>query len=89
MKARFAGYAEKVRANVAAQGFLDHLGVRVTAVEPGMVELTIDVGTQHTQRERFVHGGMQATLADSSSGFDPLRRKKGKAHAERLLCGFS
>ncbi len=68
MKARYAGYAEKVRANVAAQGFLHHLGVRITAVEPGMVELTIDVGNQHTQRERFVHGGMLATLADSSSG---------------------
>ncbi len=68
MKPRFAGYAERVRANAAAQGFLRHNGVRITTVEPGMVELTIDVGNQHTQRERFVHGGMLATLADSSSG---------------------
>jgi uncharacterized protein (TIGR00369 family) len=68
VKPRFAGYAERVRANVAAQGFLRHNGVRITAIEPGVVELTIDVGNQHTQRERFVHGGMMATLADSSSG---------------------
>lgn len=72
MKARYAGYAEKVRANAQAQGFLRHIGARVTAVEPGMVELTIEVGTEHTQRERFVHGGMLATLADSSSGLAAL-----------------
>ena len=51
-----------------------------------MVELTIDVGDEHTQRERFVHGGMLATLADSSSGLAAMTLLE--AHDNALTVEF-
>ncbi|GIV54271.1 MAG: thioesterase [Candidatus Kapaibacterium sp.] len=61
------------RAVIAAclerQHFMKHIGCRLTVVEPGYVEASIEIGNEHLQHDGLVHGGVIATIADVVAGF--------------------
>ncbi|TWT05678.1 PaaI family thioesterase [Reyranella sp. CPCC 100927] len=63
------GYADRVRASFARQAFMDHLGARLTQVEPGRCEVVAAHRPELTQQHGYFHGGVMASLADSAAGY--------------------
>lgn len=62
-------YAARVRDSFARQNFMDHIGARLTLVEPGAVDITLDRRPELTQQHGFFHGGVIGTIADNASGY--------------------
>lgn len=62
-------FAARVRDSFARQPFMGHLGARLTALEPGFCEITVDYRRELTQQHGFVHGGVLASIADSAAGY--------------------
>jgi uncharacterized protein (TIGR00369 family) len=52
----------------ARSPFYTWTGMRVLRVEPGEVDVAMDVGPDHLNLRGLLHGGMIATLADTASG---------------------
>jgi acyl-CoA thioesterase len=48
---------------------MEHLGIRVTAVEPGRVTMEVVPAAEHLNLGGMVHGGLLSTLMDSATGF--------------------
>ena len=65
-------FEPRVRETFAKQSFLGLLGVELTEVEPGYVELVLSHRPDLTQQHGFFHGGAIATLADVAGGFAAL-----------------
>ena len=64
---------EKVRERFARSAFhTSFLGARLGEVEPGSVEVQLDVGTDHLNLFGTLHGGLIATLADTATGLAML-----------------
>ena len=64
---------EKVRHRFARSSFhTSFLGARLGEVEPGSVEVQLDVGTDHLNLFGTLHGGLIATLADTATGLAML-----------------
>jgi uncharacterized protein (TIGR00369 family) len=63
---------DDVRARIlelaASSPFYAWTGMRVLRVEPGEVDVAMDVGPDHLNLRGLLHGGMIATLADTASG---------------------
>jgi uncharacterized protein (TIGR00369 family) len=61
------------RAVIAAclerQRFMKHIGCTLTTIEPGYVEATLQIRSEHLQHDGLVHGGVIATIADVVAGF--------------------
>src|SRR4029078_4133008 len=43
-------------------------GIRVAAIEPGSVSVSLDLSEHHANLQGFAHGGVLATLADAALG---------------------
>lgn len=64
---------DKVRDRFARSAFhTSFLGARLGEVEPGSVEVQLDVGTDHLNLFGTLHGGLIATLADTATGLAML-----------------
>ena len=50
-------------------GFHNMLGYHLTRWEPGLAEMTLQLGPQHMNRSGVMHGGLVTTLIDSSFGY--------------------
>jgi uncharacterized protein (TIGR00369 family) len=77
---------EEVRARIlelaARSPFYAWTGMRVLRVEPGEVDVAMDVGPDHLNLRGLLHGGMIATLADSASGLAVRSAlEPGRTHA--------
>ena len=48
---------------------VEHLGIRVTAAEPGRVAMEVVPAADHLNLGGIVHGGLLSTLMDSATGF--------------------
>lgn len=48
---------------------MEHLGIRVTAAEPGAVAMEVVPAPEHLNLGGIVHGGLLSTLMDSATGF--------------------
>lgn len=48
---------------------MHHIGCKLTVIEPGYVEATMELQTIHQQQIGLVHGGVTATIADVAAGF--------------------
>ena len=59
----------RVRASFGRQAMMATLGVRLTAIEPGLVELTVDHDDRFTQQHGFLHAGAVAGVLDSACGY--------------------
>jgi uncharacterized protein (TIGR00369 family) len=60
--------ADDLAALVEASAFYRWSGMRVAAVEPGSVAVTLRLGEQHANLQGFAHGGIIATIADAAMG---------------------
>ena len=59
----------RVRASFDRQGMMSTLGVEVTAVEPGKVEMSLRHDERFTQQHGFLHAGAVASVLDSACGY--------------------
>src|SRR4051794_7550311 len=48
---------------------MEHLGIHVTAAEPGRVAMEVVPTAEHLNLGGIVHGGLLSTLMDSATGF--------------------
>ena len=68
MQVRNPEYATRVREIFDAAAFINHLGVELLSVEPGIVRSVLPPRAEHLQQDRYVHAGVIATLADHTAG---------------------
>jgi uncharacterized protein (TIGR00369 family) len=59
----------RVRASFDRQGMMSTLGVEVTAVEPGRVEMLLRHDDRFTQQHGFLHAGAVASVLDTACGY--------------------
>jgi len=68
MEARNEQYRARVRAIVEDTGFTQMLGLELESVQPGRCVTCLPVTDRLLQHDRYVHAGVQATLADHTAG---------------------
>jgi uncharacterized protein (TIGR00369 family) len=61
--------AARVRASFERQAMMVTLGVRLSAVGRGRVELIVDHDERFTQQHGFLHAGAVAAVLDSACGY--------------------
>ena len=61
--------AARVRASFERQSMMATLGVRLSAVDRGRVELVMDHDDRFTQQHGFVHAGAISAVLDSACGY--------------------
>jgi acyl-coenzyme A thioesterase PaaI-like protein len=59
----------RVRASFDRQGMMSTLGVEVTSVEPGKVEMSLRHDDRFTQQHGFLHAGAVASVLDTACGY--------------------
>jgi len=59
----------RVRASFDRQAMMSTLGVEVTSVEPGQVEMSLRHDDRFTQQHGFLHAGAVAAVLDTACGF--------------------
>jgi uncharacterized protein (TIGR00369 family) len=62
-------FAQAVRASLARQAHMTTLGVELTHVAPGEVDLRAPFSPRFTQQNGYWHAGAIASLADSANGY--------------------
>src|SRR5271168_78563 len=64
-----AEYEQRVRESFARQGLLAHLGAKLTAIGPGLVEIRARFSAELTQQHGYFHAGVSGAIADSACGY--------------------
>ena len=59
----------RVRASFARQQVMATLGVEISKLSPGEIELTMPYAAAYTQQHGFIHAGIVATALDSACGY--------------------
>ncbi|MEV0107182.1 PaaI family thioesterase [Nocardia sp. NPDC050799] len=54
------------------QGLMAHLGARLTTIEPGHVEITLEHAPTLTQQHGYFHAGVTGAIADTAGGYAAL-----------------
>jgi uncharacterized protein (TIGR00369 family) len=65
-------FESRVRASFERQKFMATIGARLARVEPGEVDIELDVRDSLVQQHGFVHAGVLASAADSACGYAAL-----------------
>ena len=68
-EARNPAFDQAVRDNFSRQAHMATLGVTITRLEPGAVDLTAPYDPRFGQQNGFWHAGAVASLADSANGY--------------------
>ena len=63
---------QRIATSLAGQGMMQHLGVRLLRVEPGLCELALAYSERVTQQQGGFHGGAVGALADIAGGYAAL-----------------
>lgn len=63
---------ERIGSSLQRQGMMQHLGVRLLRVEPGLCELALPYSERVTQQQGGFHGGAMGALADIAGGYAAL-----------------
>jgi acyl-CoA thioesterase len=58
-----------VSADLPLDPFMEHLGIRITSVDPGAVTMEVTPTAEHLNLGGIVHGGLLSTLMDCATGF--------------------
>jgi uncharacterized protein (TIGR00369 family) len=59
----------RVRASFGRQLVMTTLGIEITRLEPGVIELGMPYGAAFTQQHGFIHAGIITTALDSACGY--------------------
>ncbi len=59
---------DDIRERFARSGFHTWIGLRLERVEPGEVDVALDLEPHHLNLLGLLHGGLIATLADTATG---------------------
>ncbi len=62
-------YAKRVRASFEAQAMMNTLGVSISDLGPGWIDLEFDHHEDFTQQHGFKHAGAIATALDTACGY--------------------
>ena len=62
-------YERRVRESFAGQGFMKHLGARMTELRPGYCEIRAKYREELTQQHGYLHAGVSGAIADSAAGY--------------------
>lgn len=62
-------FKEQIHDSLTRQEFLKLIGFELNVIEPGRMEGIMDFKKMHQQQVGFAHGGLVATLADTTAGF--------------------
>ena len=62
-------FDRRVRASFGRQQVMATLGIEISRLSPGEVELTMPYAAAYTQQHGFVHAGIVATALDSACGY--------------------
>src|SRR5262249_55520365 len=60
---------DRVRASFARQRVMQTLGISITRLEPGVIELTMPYDAAYTQQHGFIHAGIISAALDSACGY--------------------
>lgn len=59
----------RVRDSFSKQGLMQHLGVKIVEVAPGMVRLQMPFKEELTQHYGYFHAGGTSSIADTAGGY--------------------
>ncbi len=62
-------FAARVQRSFENQGFMAHLGAKLSSVEAGFVEIELPFKAELRQQHGFFHGGVVGSLADNCGGY--------------------
>jgi uncharacterized protein (TIGR00369 family) len=62
-------FSDRVRASFARQRVMQTLGISMTRLEPGDIELTMPYDAAYTQQHGFIHAGIISAALDSACGY--------------------
>lgn len=65
-------FARRVQDSFARQGAMHTLGAELSLLEPGAVDVCLDLAPGLTQQHGFLHAGMVSTALDSACGYAGL-----------------
>jgi uncharacterized protein (TIGR00369 family) len=68
METRNPNFRRKVEEIFERAPFVEDVGIRLGGVGVGWCETTLDILPRHLQQDRFIHAGVQATMADHTAG---------------------
>ena len=60
---------ERVRRSFAQQSFMRTLGVELTNVKPGAIDMAVEHSEALTQQHGFLHAGVLTSVVDSACGY--------------------
>jgi uncharacterized protein (TIGR00369 family) len=79
LEAQDPDFQERVRASFARQRVMQTLGIEITRLEPGEIELTLPYDQAYTQQHGFMHAGIVTTALDSACGYAAFSLMPAKA----------
>lgn len=62
-------FEARVRRSFDKQQVMDSLGIKLSAISPGQVELSMAYDARFSQQHGFVHAGILTTALDSACGY--------------------
>jgi len=62
-------FAARTRASFARQKVMATLGISITSLNPGEIELEMPYAAELTQQHGFIHAGILSTALDSACGY--------------------
>ena len=62
-------FRKRVRSSFDRQQCMSTLGIEMSRIEPGMIELTMPYAEHYTQQHGFIHAGIVSTALDSACGY--------------------
>ena len=84
-----ANFAEKTRASFAQQGFMQHLGAKITIIEPGRCEIRVPFRPELSQQHGYFHAGVSGAIADSASGYAAFTLMPPNSNVLTVECKLS
>jgi len=65
-------YSQRIKNSFNAQSFMRFIGAKLERVDYGFVDILLPTNTNLNQQHGFFHGGVIASIADSSAGYAAL-----------------
>ncbi len=64
-----SNFKERVKSSFDRQQCMATLGIEISKIEPGAIELIMPYAEPYTQQHGFIHAGIMSTAMDSACGY--------------------